>query len=78
MDPAQAARACALVDAAAAVPYHWGTFYVPSQRNTPRGWMDRPGPAFVAALAEHAPACEARVLRPGETTTWETSRERKA
>jgi L-ascorbate metabolism protein UlaG (beta-lactamase superfamily) len=72
MDPEQAARACDLIGARAAVPYHWGTFYVPSQRNTPRGWMDRPGPAFVEALAEHAPACEARVLRPGGTTAWET------
>jgi L-ascorbate metabolism protein UlaG (beta-lactamase superfamily) len=70
MDPEQAARACAVVEARAAVPYHWGTFHVPSQRDTPRGWMDQPGPAFAAALAEHAPACEARVLRPGEVTTF--------
>lgn len=72
MDPEQAARACAVVGARAAVPYHWGTFYVPTQHNTPRGWMDRPGPAFAESLAEHAPACEARVLRPGGTTAWET------
>lgn len=72
MDPEQAARACAVVGARSAVPYHWGTFYVPSQRNTPRGWMDRAGPAFVQALAEQAPGCEARVLRPGESTTWTT------
>jgi L-ascorbate metabolism protein UlaG (beta-lactamase superfamily) len=71
MDPEQAARACAVVGARAAVPYHWGTFYVPSQRNTPRGWMDRAGPAFAEALAEQAPGCEARVLRPGDTTAWE-------
>jgi L-ascorbate metabolism protein UlaG (beta-lactamase superfamily) len=77
MDPAQAAEACALVGAGAAVPYHWGTFYVPSQHNTPRGWMDRPGPAFAHALSEHAPACDGRVLRPGESTAWETSDERK-
>jgi L-ascorbate metabolism protein UlaG (beta-lactamase superfamily) len=72
MDPEQAARACAVVGARAAVPYHWGTFYVPSQANAPRGWMDLPGPAFAEALAEHAPGCEARVLEPGGTTAWET------
>jgi L-ascorbate metabolism protein UlaG (beta-lactamase superfamily) len=72
MDPEQAARACAVVGARAAVPYHWGTFHVPSQRNAPRGWMDAAGPAFTAALAERAPACEPRVLRPGDTTVFET------
>jgi L-ascorbate metabolism protein UlaG (beta-lactamase superfamily) len=77
MDPVQAAEACALVGAGAAVPYHWGTFYVPSQHNTPRGWMDRPGPRFEEALAEHAPSCEARLLRPGESTAWETTHERE-
>lgn len=72
MDPEQAARACAVVGARAVVPYHWGTFYVPSQGNTPRGWMDLPGPAFAESLAEHAPGCEPRVLSPGGTTAWET------
>lgn len=78
MDPVQAAHACALVGAASALPYHWGTFHVPSQHNTPRGWMDRPGPDFAESLAEHAPACEARVLRPGESTAWDPSHERKS
>jgi L-ascorbate metabolism protein UlaG (beta-lactamase superfamily) len=75
MDPDQAAQACALVGAAAAMPYHWGTFHVPSQGNSPRGWMDRPGPAFVSALAEHAPGCHPLVLRPGESVDWEPSKE---
>jgi L-ascorbate metabolism protein UlaG (beta-lactamase superfamily) len=78
MDPVQAAQACAIVGAAAAVPYHWGTFHVPSQHNTPRGWMDRPGPAFAEALAEHAPACEARVLSPGGSTAWEPTEKGKS
>jgi L-ascorbate metabolism protein UlaG (beta-lactamase superfamily) len=77
MDPEQAARACGLVGAHAAMPYHWGTFHVPSQRNSPRGWMDRPGPAFAEALSEHAPACEPCVIRPGESTTWETTQKGK-
>ena len=77
MDPEQAARACALVGARAALPYHWGTFHVPTQADTPRGWMGRPGPDFARALAEHAPGCEARVLRPGGSTAWETFQERQ-
>jgi len=77
MDPEQAAKACALVGAGAAVPYHWGTFYVPSQHNTPRGWMDRPGPAFAQAVSEHATGCEARVLSPGASTVWQTTEKGK-
>lgn len=72
MDPELAARACATVGARVAVPYHWGTFHVPSQRNVPPGWMDRPGPAFVAACARRAPDCEAVVLAPGESREWQT------
>src|SRR5262249_8296491 len=77
MDPVQAAEAWALIAAPPALPYPWGTCSVPSQHNTPRGWMDRPGPAFADAVAEHAPSCEARLLRPGESTAWDTSDERK-
>jgi L-ascorbate metabolism protein UlaG (beta-lactamase superfamily) len=66
LDPDQAARACALVGARAAMPYHWGTFYVPSRSNSPAGWMGRPGP-------EHAPDCHPLVLRPGESVDWEPS-----
>jgi L-ascorbate metabolism protein UlaG (beta-lactamase superfamily) len=77
LDPEQAARACALVGARAAVPYHWGTFHVPSQHDTPRGWMDRPGPAFAEAARRITPDCEVRVLRPGESTTWTPASRRK-
>ena len=57
-----------------ALPYHWGTFYVPSRSNSPQGWMDSPGPEFARALAGRAPECHALVLSPGESVDWERAR----
>ncbi len=68
LDARAAARACALVGAAAAVPYHWGTLHVPGMASVPRGWMDAPGEHFPDALAKEAPGCRPLVLRPGEST----------
>jgi L-ascorbate metabolism protein UlaG (beta-lactamase superfamily) len=66
LNPATAARACALVGARAAIPVHWGTLYLPGSRIFPRGWMRRPGPAFVDALAREAPGCTPHLLAPGQ------------
>jgi L-ascorbate metabolism protein UlaG (beta-lactamase superfamily) len=76
LDGDGAAQACALVGARAAMPYHWGTFYVPGQRNRPRGWMDRPGHRFSAALPLVAPGCRPLVLRPGQCVDWHPVEER--
>ena len=67
MDPAQAAHACAVVGATAALPVHWGTLHAPASRRLPPGWMDRAGAAFAAALARSAPGCRPLVLVPGES-----------
>ena len=67
LGPEEAARACALVQPRVAIPVHWGSLHFPGTTRTPPGWMDRPGPAFVEALARHAPGCDAVLLRPGET-----------
>lgn len=67
LGPDAAARACALVRPRVAIPVHWGSLHMPGMSRSPPGWMDRPGPAFVKALARHAPECEAVVLRPGES-----------
>jgi L-ascorbate metabolism protein UlaG (beta-lactamase superfamily) len=68
LDPDAAARACAAAGVRMAVPVHWGTLYLPGTRSSgPSGWMDRPGPAFVDALAEHAPDCRPVVLAPGQS-----------
>lgn len=66
LDPAQAAQVCAMVGAKRAIPIHWGTLHAPMGRHLPRGWMDRGGVAFAAALRREAPGCEAVVLAPGE------------
>ncbi len=68
LDPAQAARVCALVGARVAVPVHWGTLHAPASRRLPPGWMDRAGRAFEAAAHREAPDVEVRVLVPGEAT----------
>lgn len=69
MDPAQAARVCAVVGARAAVPVHWGTLHTPVSRRLPPGWMDAGGPAFAAAAAREAPGCAVHVLAPGAELT---------
>lgn len=66
LDPVQAARACALVGARAAIPVHWGTLHAPASRRLPPGWMDRAGPAFAAAARHEAPECRVLLLAPGE------------
>ncbi|GAA3811692.1 MBL fold metallo-hydrolase [Cellulomonas soli] len=66
MDPVQAAQACALVGARAAVPVHWGTLHAPASRRLPPGWMDRAGAAFAHAMGKVAPDCQVHVLEQGE------------
>ncbi len=66
MDPVQAAHAVAACGARQAVPVHWGTLHAPASRGLPPGWMDRAGPAFVAACARIAPQCETMLLAPGD------------
>jgi L-ascorbate metabolism protein UlaG (beta-lactamase superfamily) len=65
MGPREAAQACAMVGAGAVLPVHWGTLYAPWLPDIPRGWMDRPGPAFAAALRDEAPECRLVALEPG-------------
>lgn len=66
MGPSEAADACAMVGARCVVPVHWGTLHTPGGRNTPRGWMDRPAPLFVDAMAVRAPNCRVLIPRIGE------------
>lgn len=69
LDPRTAARACELAGAKVAMPYHWGSLYVPGTSTIPAGWMDRPGAEFPEAIARGAPGCEPLVLRPGEAAS---------
>lgn len=66
LDPVEAARVCVEVGARFAVPVHWGTLHAPASRRLPPGWMDRAGPAFVAALARLDASCVPLLLRPGQ------------
>lgn len=69
LDPEGAAHAAALLQARIAIPIHWGTLHPLVSR---RGdWFSGPGARFAAQLAEVAPEVEARVLRPGESTSVE-------
>lgn len=69
LGPREAAIACRLSGARAAVPVHWGTLHPPAVQAWPGGWMDRPGPDFTAALAREAPLCRATVLDLGGSLT---------
>jgi len=59
MDYRQAARACALLKAGAAVPMHYGTFPI----------LEPTADRFVAELAKVSPGTRPIVLAPGEETT---------
>jgi hypothetical protein len=56
-----------MVGARWAIPVHWNTLYMPTTEMWPGGWMAKPGPFFVEALAREAPACQLRVLDLGES-----------
>lgn len=69
MGPREAATACRLVAARAAVPVHWQTLHFPVGGKFPRGWMDLAGPRFVEALSREAPSCRPSVLDIGSSAT---------
>jgi L-ascorbate metabolism protein UlaG (beta-lactamase superfamily) len=69
MDPGRAAEAASLLGARLAIPIHWGTYYpIHLGIKGPPAFLETPPALFEAAIREHAPATEARVLRPGEGT----------
>jgi L-ascorbate metabolism protein UlaG (beta-lactamase superfamily) len=68
MGPHEAAVACARSGARWVLPVHWGTLHPPLMHLF-GGWLDRPFPEFVEALAREAPGCELVRLSPGEAWT---------
>lgn len=66
LDPRAAAEAAALLKPAVAIPIHWGTLLRIGLGRRSEQLLRSPPRSFVAALAELAPAVEARVLEPGE------------
>lgn len=65
MDPAQAARAAAVLRPAIAVPIHWGTFFPRGLAGVRGGMLVEPPHTFAAEVARLAPAVDVRVLPPG-------------
>ena len=69
LDPGRAAVAVARIGPRVVVPIHWGTYFPIHLGLAGRpGFVDLPPVEFAAALKEHAPGVELRVLRPGEAT----------
>ncbi len=73
LDPVQAARACAVVQARHAVPVHYGTFWPMGLRrlhpNSFRERFERPAQYFAAAVAAQGLATHVHTLRPGQSVT---------
>ncbi len=71
LDPAQAARACAAVQARYAVPVHYGTFWpIGLRRLQPNSFRERfelPAQHFATAIAEQGMSTRVHALRPGQT-----------
>ena len=69
LDPDRAAEAVARIGPKTVIPIHWGTYFPIHLGLTgkPR-FVDLPPLQFAAALKEHAPDVELRVLRVGEET----------
>jgi L-ascorbate metabolism protein UlaG (beta-lactamase superfamily) len=78
LGPRSAAEVAREIAPVAAVPIHWGTLY---PRHLHRVWhrpLREPGDRFAAYARRLAPDVVVRVLRPGETTTFDFSRSSRA
>lgn len=72
LTPSTAVDAATLVGARTAIPIHWGTLYLPGFRTGRWGWGSiEAGDAFATEAAQRAPDLDVRVLRPGESTSFD-------
>jgi L-ascorbate metabolism protein UlaG (beta-lactamase superfamily) len=67
LDPAEAAKAVALVQPELAVPIHWGTFLPIGLHRRHGGAVGDPPVRFAAQVAAAAPATRVVTLAPGES-----------
>jgi L-ascorbate metabolism protein UlaG (beta-lactamase superfamily) len=65
LDPAEAARALALLRPRVAVPIHWGTFYPPVLRRLRPEPLSRPPREFKRLAAREAPGVDVCIIEPG-------------
>ena len=71
LDPERAAQAVALIRPHTVVPIHWGTYFpIHLGLAGKPAFVDLPPAQFAAAMAEHAPDVELRVLRVGDGTDF--------
>lgn len=69
LDPARAAEAAAMIAPRVAVPIHWGGYMpAPLARRRPELLVDPPRD-FIRMTNELAPAVDARLVEPGDSTT---------
>jgi L-ascorbate metabolism protein UlaG (beta-lactamase superfamily) len=71
LGPRSAAELLVELTPRAAVPIHWGTLY---PRHLDRVWrraLDEPGDRFASYARRLSPQVDVRVLRPGQSTTFE-------
>jgi L-ascorbate metabolism protein UlaG (beta-lactamase superfamily) len=68
LGPFGAARLAGAIGTRVVVPIHWGTLYPAGLGRVWRSPLDDPAHRFLVACAALAPATEARVLHPGEST----------
>lgn len=65
LDPNRAAEAAVQLRARSVLPVHWGTFAPVGLRRGAPGWIDRPAPEFVRAMARDAPGTRLHLVPPG-------------
>jgi len=65
LDPAEAARAVALLRPRVAIPIHWGTFYPTGLRRLRPEPLWRPPRDFLRLAAHEAPGVDVQVIEPG-------------
>jgi L-ascorbate metabolism protein UlaG (beta-lactamase superfamily) len=70
MDPLDAARAAQLLAPRIAIPIHWGTLRPIGVARRHRERLGDPPRLFARHLARLAPGVEARILEPGQETTF--------
>ncbi|MDR7254358.1 L-ascorbate metabolism protein UlaG (beta-lactamase superfamily) [Nocardioides sp. BE266] len=69
LDPETAADAVRLIDPAAVLPIHWGTYAPGVSRRWP-AWLSEPGRRFAAALARQRLSDRLVPLEPGGASDW--------
>jgi L-ascorbate metabolism protein UlaG (beta-lactamase superfamily) len=71
MDPEDAASSLGLLDASAAVPIHYGTFWPRGMGWVRKHLFHEPGREFAKHARRLAPDVDVRVITPGASTTFE-------